>query len=97
MSTCGGGTGPLCTCFNQIQGIQSMYYGQLQDYATSWEMFRRVELYNSNVSTTRGSNGGAITGPGYWKFNNSEDFTLYRQGAILFSTYLGYSTIVEKN
>ena len=52
-------------------------------------MFRRVELYNSNVSTTK-------TGT-YWKFNNSEDFTLYRQGAILFSTYLGYSTIVEKN
>ena len=89
MSTCGGGTGPLCTCFNQIQGIQSMYYGQLQDYATSWEMFRRVELYNSNVSTTR-------TGT-YWKFNNSEDFNYYRQGAILFATYLGYSTIVEKN
>lgn len=89
MSTCGGGTGPLCTCFNQIQGIQSMYYGQLQDYATSWEMFRRVELYNSNVSTTK-------TGT-YWKFNNSEDFTLYRQGAILFTTYLGYSTIVQKD
>lgn len=87
MSTCG--SGPLCTCFNQIQGIQSLYYGQLQDYATSWEMFRRVELYNSNVSTTH-------TGT-YWKFANSEDFTYYRQGAILFATYLGYSTIVEKN
>ena len=95
MSTCGGGTGPLCTCFNQIQGIQSMYYGQLQDYAASWEMFRRVELYNSNVSTNRGQ--GGTGGLGYWKFINTEDHSLYRQGAVLFATYLGYSTIVEKN
>lgn len=96
MSSCGGGTGPLCTCFSDISGIQSLYYSQLQDYAASWEMFRRVELYNSNVSTVRGSSTSP-GGPGYWQFINSEDFTLYRQGAVLFRTYLGYSTIVEKN
>jgi hypothetical protein len=96
MSSCGGGTGPLCTCFTDVSGIQSLYYGQLQDYAASWEMFRRVELYNSNVSTVRGG-GSGTSSPGYWQFRNSEDFTLYRQGAILFSTYLGYSTIVQKN
>jgi hypothetical protein len=94
MSSCGGGTGPLCTCFTDLSGVQSLYYAQLQDYAASWELFRRVELYNSNVSTIRG--GGGIS-PGYWQFANNEDLTLYRQGAILFSTYLGYSTIVQKN
>lgn len=94
MSQCGGGTGPLCTCFNEVKGIQSLYYGQYQDYASSWELFRRVELYNSNVSTVRGEGG---VGAPYWKFNNSEEFTMYRQGSILFATYLGYSTIVEKN
>jgi hypothetical protein len=93
-SSCGGGTGPLCTCFNEVKGIQSLYYGQLQDYAASWELFRRVELYNSNVSTVKGQSGSGGT---YWQFRTNEDLTLYRQGAILFSTYLGYSTIIEKN
>jgi hypothetical protein len=95
MSTsCGGGTGPLCTCFNEVKGIQSMYYGQYQELAQSWELFRRVELYNSNVSTVKG-NGGP--GAPYWQFANSEDLTFYRQGAYLFASYLNYSTIVQKN
>ena len=73
-----------------------MYYGQLRDMADSWEIFRRVELYNSNVSTQRGM---GATGPGlsYWQFYDSEQHTLYRQGAQLFYSYLRYSTIVEKN
>ena len=95
MSTsCGGGTGPLCTCFTDVSGIQSLYYAQYQDYASSWELFRRVELYNSNVSTLRSEGDKSIP---YWRFADSENYTMYRQGAILFRTYLGYSTIVEKN
>jgi hypothetical protein len=95
MSTsCGGGSGPLCTCFNEVKGIQSLYYGQYQELAQSWELFRRVELYNSNVSTVKGNGGPAAP---YWKFANSEELTFYRQGASLFFSYLGYSTIVEKN
>jgi hypothetical protein len=94
MSQCGGGSGPLCTCFNEVKGIQSMYYGQYQELAQSWELFRRVELYNSNVSTVRGN--GGVAGP-YWQFANNEDLTSYRQGAFLFASYLNYSTIVQKN
>jgi hypothetical protein len=96
MSQCGGGTGPLCTCFTDLSGIQSMYYGQLRDMASSWELFRRVELYNSNVSTQRGM-GNTTNGLTYWQFYDSEQHTLYRQGAQLFYSYLSYSTIVEKN
>jgi hypothetical protein len=84
----------LNTCFTQISTISAMYYGQYQEYATSWEYFRRVELYNSNVSTQRGTGNSNVS---YWKFNNSEDLTYYRQGAILFATYLNYTTPVEKN
>ena len=84
----------LNTCFTQISTISAMYYGQYQEYATSWEYFRRVELYNSNVSTQRGNGNTNVS---YWKFNTSEDLTYYRQGGILFATYLNYTTPVEKN
>ena len=84
----------LNTCFTQISTISAMYYNQYQEYATSWEYFRRVELYNSNVSTQRGTGNSNVS---YWKFVTSEDFTYYRQGAILFATYLNYTTPVEKN
>lgn len=86
---------PLCRCFVDVSGVQSLYYNQYREYATSWEYFRRVEIYNSNVSTVKGE-GGDSSIP-YWQFRTSEDYTLYRQGAILFSTYAGYSTIVQKN
>lgn len=90
----GTGGGPLCTCFSQLSTIQQMYYGQYQDYATSWELFRRVELYNSNVSTQRG-NGD--TSASYWQFQTMEERTYYRQGAVLFATYLQYTSTVQKN
>ena len=84
----------LCKCFVDISGVQSLYYAQFQDYAASWEYFRRVELYNSNVSTMRSAGN---TSEQYWQFQTSEDFTLYRQGALLFATYLNYTTPVQKN
>jgi hypothetical protein len=87
-------TSPLDKCFVDISGIQGFYYGQLQDYATSWELFRRVELYNSNVSTQRGQGNSNVQ---YWQFKQAEELTYYRQGAILFATYAGYSTPVQKN
>lgn len=96
MSQCGGGTGPLCTCFSDVKGIKSMYYGQIRDLADSWEIFRRVELYNSNVSTQRGM-GDTSPALTYWQFYDGEQRTLYRQGAQLFFTFLEYSTIVQKN
>ncbi len=93
MSTCGGGSGPLCTCFSDIN-IQGLYYAQRQDYAASWELFRRVELYNSNVSTQRGEGNTTLN---YWQFETNEEQTLYRQGGFLFAYYLGYTSTVQKN
>lgn len=71
-----------------------MYYGQYQDLATAWETFRRIELYNSNVSTLRGDGYSDVN---YYQFVTNQEQTFYRQGGTLFFTYLNYSTIVEKN
>lgn len=94
MSQCGGGTGPLCTCFSDVPGIKSMYYGQYTDLATAWELFRRVELYNSNVSTLRGEGDSNAS---YYQFVTNQEQSYYRQGGVLFFTYLQYSSIVQKN
>ena len=93
MQTCGGGTGPLCVCFSQLSSITSMYYGQLQDLTASWETFRRVELYNSNVSTQRGEGNKAIR---YYQFKDAEELSYYRQGGVLYFRAFEY-TPVEKN
>ncbi len=71
-----------------------MYYGQLQDLSSSWEMFRRVELYNSNISTQRAQGNTSLN---YWQFGNSEELTLYRQGGMLYFRAFGYSNTVQKN
>ena len=97
MSGCGDGSSPLCICFNDpkyMSTIQSLSYAQKIDYTTSWDMFSRVELYNSNVSTLHGQ--GDLR-PSYWKFSSSEDISYYKTGALLHFQYLGYSTIVQKN
>jgi hypothetical protein len=94
MSSCGGGTGPLCTCFTDLSGVKWLTYSQKQDYTDSWEMFRRVELYNSNVSTLRSEGDKSLN---YLQFESCEENTFYKQGAFLYATYLGYSTIVQKN
>jgi hypothetical protein len=92
MSSCGSGL--LCTCFTDISGIQALYYTQYQQYAASWEIFRRVELYNSNVSTQRGLGNKSLD---YYQFATNQELSGYRTGQQLFFTYLGYSTIVQKN
>lgn len=94
MSVCGDGSSPLCTCFNNVPGIKFMYYGQYTDLATGWETFRRIELYNSNVSTLRGQGNTDLN---YYQFVTNQEQSYYRQGGVLFFTYLNYSTIVEKN
>ncbi len=82
------------TCFVDVSGVKSLYYGQYRDYAASWEIFRRVELYNSNVSTQRGQGNSNLT---YYQFYDNQEHSLYRQGANLFATYIGYTSTVQKN
>lgn len=81
-------------CFSDISGIQAFNYSQLQEYQTSWEMFRRVEMYNSNVSTQRFFGNTTLK---YWQFPNQEANILYRQGLSLHTYYIGFSTVVQKN
>jgi len=86
--------GPLYTGINQISTIKSLTYSQKQDYTTSWNTFRMIELYNSNVSTQHSL--GNIDLP-YWEYSSYTEIEAYQTGAIMFATYLGYSTIVQKN
>jgi hypothetical protein len=92
MSSCG--SGPLCTCFTDLSGISGLYYNQYQSYAASWEIFRRVELYNSNVSTQRGQGNLTLD---YYQFPTNQELSAWRTGQQFFFTYLGYSTVVQKN
>jgi hypothetical protein len=84
----------LNTCFIDVSGVKSLFYNQYRDYASSWEIFRRVELYNSNVSTQRGQGNSNLT---YYQFYDNQERSLYRQGASLFATYIGYTSTVQKN
>jgi len=84
----------LNTCFNSISTIHSVYYNQRHEYKTAWETFRKIELYNSNVSTQHGE-GNKDTR--YYQYLTNSEKSHYRQGASLFQYYLGYSNIVEKN
>jgi hypothetical protein len=98
MQTCGGGTGPLCLCFQDVNPQKYLTYAQLRDYNAAWETFRRVELYNSNVSTVRGGGQGMMTSNlNYYQFFSQQEQATWRTGSVLFFTYLGYSTIVQKN
>lgn len=84
----------LNTCFVDVSGVKCLFYNQYRDYASSWEIFRRVELYNSNVSTQRGQGNTTLS---YYQFYDNQERSLYRQGAILFTTYIGYTSTVQKN
>ena len=87
-------SGPLYVGINQISTITSLTYAQKQDYTTSWNTFRTIELYNSNVSTQHGN--GMLT-VSYYDYTNYKEYAAYQTGASLFVTYLGYSTFVQKN
>jgi len=84
----------LNTCFQSISTIQSVSYKQLNQRLIAWNMFQKVELFNSNISTQRGQGNTTLQ---YYQFTGSGDQTLYREGSSLFLYYIGYSTIVEKN
>jgi hypothetical protein len=88
------GTGPLYTSISQISSINSLTYVQKQDYTKSWNTYRSIELYNSNVSTQHGLGNADID---YWKYTNYTEIAAYQTGQIMFVTYLGYTSTVQKN
>lgn len=81
-------------CFTDLSGVQALTYRQVNEYTTGWTTFQRVEVYNSQVSTMRANGDMSAT---YWKFETNQGLTNYRLGAVLWATYAGYSTIVQKN
>ena len=97
MSSCGDGSSPLCICYNDpkyMSSITSLSYSQKYENTLGWDMFNRVERWNSNVSTLHSQGDSNAV---YWKFASSEDISYYKNGALLHVQYLGYSTIVQKN
>ena len=94
--TCG--TGPLSISYNQllreVSSIAFLDYSQLTNNSSSWNMFRTVELYNSNISTQH-ANGNVSSR--YYVFQSYNDQIEYITGQSLYYTYLGYSTVVQKN
>ena len=84
----------LNICFTSLSTIKSVSYSQLKEAKTAWETFRTVELYNSNISTQRGTGNKSLI---YYQFLSTESQTYYRKGSLLYFSELGYNTIVEKN
>jgi hypothetical protein len=92
MSSCG--SGPLCRCFTSLSNITSLNFRQKLDFTDGWETFRRIELYNSNISTLHGQGDPK---PIYWQYLNNTEQADYKLGQSLFFQYLGYSNAVQKN
>lgn len=89
-----GSNFPLLTCFPSISPVKSLTYAQYQDNLYAWNTFRTVELYNSNISTQRGQGNKVLN---YYQFFNQTEKAAYNTGAVLYFTYLNYSTIVSKD
>ncbi len=53
---------------------------QFRIYKTSWDIFNRVQSYNSNISTLR---AGGQTYLNYYQFLDQQERTQYRQGQQL--------------
>lgn len=85
---------PLEICLPNISPVKSLTYAQYQDDLYSWNTFRTVELYNSNISTQRGQGNKVLN---YYQFFSQTEKAAYNTGAVLFFTYLQYSTIVSKD
>ena len=66
-------------CFD-LSGFRFMTPAQFRIYKTSWDIFNRVQSYNSNISTLR--HGGA-TYLNYYQFIDQQERSQYRQGQQL--------------
>lgn len=84
----------LDTCFNSLSSIRSVSYNQRESYRAAWDSFRKVEIYNSNISTQR---GGGDTNATYYQFITTQSQSQYKEGQSMFYYYFGYSNVVKKN
>ncbi len=84
---------PLDICFGALSTLQQLTYSQKYQYSTAWDTFRRVEFFNSNVSTQRGQ--GAVGYLPYYQFITLQEKNFYNQGATLFASYLGFTQTVS--
>jgi hypothetical protein len=79
-------------------GFIGMSFGQNAKYETAWNTFRRIQLFNSNVSTLRASGDNTIR---YYTFPTQNEILTFQQGQFLHFQSLPYlSTLwrtVEKN
>ncbi len=67
----------ICFDLSGFSGLNC--FTQLQ-YKTYWNVFERIQAYNSNVSTLR---AGGDLGLTYYQFVNTEERTEFTYGQIL--------------
>jgi len=84
----------LDTCFKSLSTIHSVSYNQRESYKAAWDSFRKVEIYNSNISTQRGEGN---TNANYYQFPSTAEQAQYKEGQSMFYYYFGYSNVVKKN
>lgn len=60
--------------------MTGLTYSQYAEYKSAVAVYNKVETYNSNVSTLRGT---GITGITYYEFSTSQEQTMYSLGLML--------------
>jgi hypothetical protein len=84
----------LQICYSDLSGIGGLDFSQTIEIKSSWDTFRRVEIYNIGISTAR--NGGDKTKQYYVYRDNAERMS-YVRGLNLHAAYAGFSTVVKKD
>ena len=69
------------SCFD-VSGFRYMTPTQFRIYKDAWNVFNRVQSYNSNISTLRDSGNKILN---YYQFYDQNERTQYRQGQQLHS------------
>lgn len=80
------------TCIEDISGLRFLTQTQLMNYREAWNIFNRVENFNSNVSTFKVSHPKILMN--YYQFVDNSEKAKYRLGLFLHTQYLGPQTTV---
>ena len=67
------------TCFT-LGKMNGLSYSQYMEYKHAVATYNKVESYNSNVSTLRGSGSSSVS---YYDFQTNQEQTIYSLGLML--------------
>jgi hypothetical protein len=83
------------TCIEDISGFQFLSQSQYMTYKEAWNIFNKVENFNSNVSTFKASHPKVLMN--YYQFANNTEKNKYNDGLSLHTKYLGPQTVVQQD